>query len=640
MSVQFGRWNVDGSPIDLPQLEMVKSMISSYGPDNGGCYVKKHVALLYCALHTTNESLREAQPLVLPSGSVITWDGRLDNRDDLIRDLRDLLTIDSTDVEVFASAYQRWGTACFGRIIGDWAVAIWESATQSLLLARDFVGVRQLYYLMSDSCILWSTVLDPLLMVGRRTFKLNEEYIAGWLSFYPAAHLTPYTGIQGVPPSSFVRLGPGRCEIRKYWDFDASKRIFYSDVSQYEEHFRSLLRVAVQRRLRCNGAILAELSGGMDSSSLVCLADRIIAGGSSPRLDTVSFYSNAEPNWNEQPFFSRVEQIRGRRGHHINLDSLKIFEVNAECERLQATPGYTVGWHNEAGGKLGSILQTEGIRVVLSGLGGDEIAGGVPTGITELQDLVATGRYLELMRRLTAWALSQRRPWFRLLWESLRDFFPIGITAVPESMKPAPWLNRDFVERNRKALEGYPKRLVVFGPLPSFQANLRALDTLRRQRACDAIPSAPAYEKRYPYLDRDLLEFIYAIPRQQIVRPGHRRYLMRRALAGIVPDEILARRRKAFVARGPRVAITSEWASLTSVIQDLRSARLGIVDRQSYAECLHDAQNNAEAPLVRLMRTLFLELWLKNVEQHHVSVCISNAAPEIPRHHVASVSSH
>src|SRR5579862_5614494 len=87
MSVQFGRWNVDGSPIDLPQLEMVKSTISSYGPDNGGCYVKKHVALLYCALHTTNESLREAQPLVLPSGSVITWDGRLDNRDDLIRDL-------------------------------------------------------------------------------------------------------------------------------------------------------------------------------------------------------------------------------------------------------------------------------------------------------------------------------------------------------------------------------------------------------------------------------------------------------------------------------------------------------------------------------------------------------------------------
>lgn len=629
MSVQFGRWNLDGRPINSPQVEMVRSMISPYGPDKKGCYTKEHVAILYCALHTTSESQREAQPYVLSSGSVITWDGRLDNRDDLIRDLGGSPAVDSTDVEIFAYAYEQWGTACLGKIIGDWAVAIWERDKQTLILARDFVGIRQLYYSVQDSQILWSTVLDPLLILGERRLNLNEEYIAGWLSFYPAAHLSPYSDIHAVPPSSFVRLGPGKCEVRKYWDFDSSKQISYANDSEYEEHFRSLLRVAVQRRLRCNGTVLAELSGGMDSSSVVCLADTIIAEAGSPRLDTVSFYSKAEPNWNEEPFFSAVEATRGRKGHHINLDSLRIFDFNAENGHLEATPGCTVGAHNEAGRKLGSILQTNGIRVVLSGLGGDEIAGGVPTGIPELQDLLLKGRYLELARQLKAWALNQRRPWFHLLWESLRDFFPTVAASVPESMKPAQWLNQSFVVRNRRALEGYPRRLTLFGSLPSFQANLRSLETLRRQRACDALTSDPAFEKRYPYLDRNLLEFIYATPRRQVIRPGQRRYMMRRALAGIVPDEILARKRKAFVARGPRLAIAREWVSLTALIHDLISSRLGIVDSGSFSKCLQDAQNDAEAPLVRLMRTVFMELWLRNLQAHHVTLSVPNGFPDV-----------
>src|SRR5947207_13543144 len=145
-------------------------------------------------------------------------------------------------------------------------------------------------------------------------------------------------------------------------------------------------------------------------------------------------------------------------------------------------------------------------------------------------------------------------------------------------MRPAPWLQSSFVKRHRAALTGYPSRTKLFGPLPSFQGNLGTLDILRRQLARAAAPFDPPFDKRYPYLDRDLLEFMFAIPREQLVRPTQRRSLMRRALVGIVPDEILNRKTKAFVARSPLIAVSMNWANFVEMTQHMVSSSLGIVD--------------------------------------------------------------
>ena len=104
-------------------------------------------------------------------------------------------------------------------------------------------------------------------------------------------------------------------------------------------------------------------------------------------------------------------------------------------------------------------------------------------------------------------------------------------------------------------LSGYPQRLRILGASPAFQENLHALDALRRQLASAELPCQPCFEWRYPFLDRDLLQFLYTIPREQLVRPGERRSLMRRALKGIVPEGILARKRKAFLTRVPLQAL-------------------------------------------------------------------------------------
>src|ERR1041384_40580 len=142
MSVQFGRWNYDGQPLPLEYLEKVSATLVPYGPDGNESYSKGGLHILYHAFCTTKESWREKQPYVSSSGTVITWDGRLDNRLDLIRELQGLATVDSTDVAIVAAAYQRWGDKCLAKLLGDWALSIWNPADRSVLLAKDAFGSK------------------------------------------------------------------------------------------------------------------------------------------------------------------------------------------------------------------------------------------------------------------------------------------------------------------------------------------------------------------------------------------------------------------------------------------------------------------------------------------------------------------
>src|SRR5882762_193816 len=225
---------------------------------------------------------------------------------------------------------------------------------------------------------------------------------------FPAVHLTPYVGIHAVPPSSSVLLRPGKHTVRKYCDFDPSKRIRYSTDAEYEEHFRTVFAEAVQRRLRSDSPILAELSGGMDSSSIVCMADTIIDRGAAetPRLDTLSYYNDSEPNWNERPYFSKVEEKRARTGCHIDVGKQEPFSFESNNDHFAATPGSGEDHANEASRQFAACMASQRNRVVLSGIGGDEVMGGVPTATPELEDLLARPHFRTLAHQLKVWALN------------------------------------------------------------------------------------------------------------------------------------------------------------------------------------------------------------------------------------------
>jgi len=620
MGIQFGRCNFDGQPVNPDNLNKVMTTLLPHGTDDGSTYCKSHLGLLYRAFHSTKESRREAQPCLSVSGSVILWDGRLDNRAELAHELKSHNDTDVTDLALVAAAYEHWRTDCFSKLKGDWALSIVNLAERSVLLAKDIVGTRHLYYSIESRGVTWSSLLDPLVLFTDRCFALNEQYIAGWLSFFPETNLTPYTDIHSVPPSSFVLIRDGSRTTKQYSTFDSNRKIRYDSDAEYEEHFRTLFKESVRRRLRSDRPIIAELSGGMDSSSIVSIADDLIAEGKAetPRLDTLSYYNDSEPNWDERPYFRKVEQRRGRSGCHIDLSSQEMFDIKVGPDSFLATPATRL-YRSRADKDCAAYMLSHQDRVLLSGIGGDEVLGGVPTPLPELADLFAGAQFRSFARQLKVWALRNRKPWIHLFLDTVREFLPRTLIRMPQDRLPAPWLRTAFVKRHRATFRNYDSRLRVFGPSPSFQEALKTLEGVQRQIEVFSVPPELPFERRYPYLDRDLLEFLFAVPREQLVRPGQRRSLMRRALRGIVPDEILNRKRKASAARAPLVAISTEWDSLIRITEHMVGEALGFIDRKSFSEALRKARYGGEVPIDALTRTLNFEFWLRDLQQCNLS---------------------
>lgn len=555
----------------------------------------------------------------------ILWNGRLDNREELAARTATVSSAFS-DEEIVSAAYRRRGTDTFAQIVGDWAISIADDAKCELVLARDFAGTRPLFYQRQDRSVTWSTILEPLLQFGEHEPNLSEEYLAEWLAFFPRSHLTPYRDISSVPPGSFVRIAPGGVSVRNYWSLESVQAVRYRDDREYEEHFRSVLRASVRRRVITDGPILGELSGGMDSSSIICMADSVLDAGAT-RLDTVTYFDAQEPNWNELPYARLVEEKRGRVGHHIDVGTSQPQTDQAIAPRFSAVPT-SASARSSAARVFDQIVSDNGYRVVLSGLGGDEMLGGVPTPVPELADLLVRLDALRFFRQSFRWAFAKRKPIVQLWLSVLGSFFAprtresLGIASAWN------WLSPEFRTRNRGHLQFPSAPFRFFGPLPSVQALATAVEALGRQISGVPLSAEPVYEWRYPFLDRDLVAFCAAIPREQLVRPKERRSLMRRALAGIVPREILERKRKAYVSRGLVKALTCEWRMLREA--PFQSEDLRIVDSALLRTWVAQAEQGKDVPVLPLLRTLALERWLRDL--HAKDQQRGSPLPALPAH--------
>jgi asparagine synthase (glutamine-hydrolysing) len=615
MSAQFGRWNFDGGPVDTLYLKDVAALLSPYGPDGQTSHIGVNASLLYFAFHCTKESRQEVQPLVTQSGDVIVWDGVLDNRDELTRQMRLVDSDECTDLSIVAAAWARWGEQSFAELIGDWALTIWNPSEQTLFLAKDFVGTRHLYYYVGQDHVAWSSVLDPLIVLAGCTFQLDDDYIAGWLAHFPAAHLTPFKGVNAVLPATYLRIRNGEVRTTKYWDFPRST-IEYPTDREYEEHFRAVLDTSVQRRLRSDAPILAELSGGMDSSSIVCVADKLVASGLAPgtKIDTVSYFEDGEPAWNDGPYIAVIETMRGQTGCHIDVSSHTLLNYRYDHHCPELTP-VSRGTHADSVQKLANCIASNNNRVVLSGLAGDEILGGAPDFIPQLADLFAAGRFVALAKQVKTWAVSNRTTIIALLAEVTRSFLAASMGTC-RGANLAPWLHPKFIAAHRAAFCRYQAPFSFFGIQPSFQEKVETLDALRRQVASCVQTPKTLCERRYPYLDRDLVEFLFAIPSEQLQRPGERRSLMRRALVGIVPDELLNRRRKAFMARQALVEIMSHWSAYLELTDHSILVGLQVIDREQLIASLEAARSGNMIPLPLLAHAVVLEKWLRHIRPY------------------------
>jgi asparagine synthase (glutamine-hydrolysing) len=269
-----------------------------------------------------------------------------------------------------------------------------------------------------------------------------------------------------------------------------------------------------------------------------------------------------------------------------------------------------------------------GYRAVLSGIGGDEFLGGVPNPLPQLADLIVLPRPIRLLQELTAWSLIKKRPCLQLFGQTLATLLPARLRAVASAQgEVAHWINSSFSRRYRLAIRQLGPSAGYRFWQPSRRDLAQTVVAMARQMASSPTHGVAGEERRYPYLDQSLVEFLLAIPATQLLRPGQRRSLMRRALAGIVPPEILWRKTKGYVTRRVLGAFENSWPELEAMFESPVSADLGYLDPRRFLESLHAAKNGDAHHMMYLLKTLYLELWLRSMAKRGLVDTIPTSRP-------------
>ena len=594
------------------ELTKLACEINRIGPDGGRELLDQGLGMAYRAFHTTGESHLESQPLVR-RGCILTWDGRLDNREE-IRSRVDQEFGETTDIDLVFAAYEKWGTSGFAELVGDWAIALWDQPRQRLMLARDAMGVRRLFYRLDPDGVAWCTTIEPLVLTSPGKMHLDLDYLAGCLYPRPPVETTPYREIRSVVPGSFLTFKFGGDQsTRQYWSLNPHARIRCARDSEYDDHFRSLFRDAVRHRLRADRTVLAELSGGIDSSAIVCMADEIRNRESGPSVETLSYFDIDEPSGDERPYFTLIEQRRGRIGHHISLSDFNR-EFGAEVwmplpdGSFSAVPGYSARSLRWASA-IDEIQSRIGARVILSGVGGDEMLGGVQYEAPELADYLLAGKLISFLRATLRWGVDRKKTVFRLLAETL-DL--VLASRCPESLladtsEPFSWAVLRPQQRHA-AFDSFSRWKELSPVLLSIEF---VRYVLAQQLTCMDPPLVGCQERRYPFLDRALFVFLASIPRTQLLQAGHRRHLMRRALQGLVPDEVLFRKTKWFGFRSPVADLNRDQRTLDALFENRWLTDGLVVDASMLQKHLVAVQHGSLGEAMALRSAIGIEHWLR-----------------------------
>jgi asparagine synthase (glutamine-hydrolysing) len=613
MSIIFGIRKPSGAIVSEPELLHLSERTARYAPDGLAVKTSGRVGMGFQPYYTNARSNLELAPATDQHGNLLTFDGRLDNYKELSSDL-DLDPSTSNDSAIVLAAFLRWGEVCFSRFVGDWAVALWSKYDQCLYLARDHAGTRTMYFQREKGFLRWSTYYETFFNNGAAV-SLDMNYAACYLSCRPVRNLTPYEGIQSVLPAHYVVIRDDKITRTSHWRWMPSEQIRYRSDSDYEEHFLSLFGQSIERRTGPGSPILAQLSGGIDSTSIVCMSDQLRRSHnpSAEILDTISFYDDSEPTLNETPYFSAVESQRGKIGTHIETSFLeRTFQPPDPSEGNYPVPGADSSTIKRER-KLNVAVCNRGYRVVLSGIGGDEVLGGISSGLPELAGYLISGKLNLLMRRSLDWCLIDRTPMFHQLLETIKLMLRLYRGPRLDERDIPPWIPNTLRNRCIQLAQDDVTAGRRFGLSPhnidSGVAWWSVMETL--PHLFPPVLSRPEY--RYPYLDRDLVDYLFRIPVEQLMRPGRRRSLMRRALTGIVPTLVLERRQKAFIVRGPLHVLQHSRQRIDALFSNSLTNNIGIITLPEIRSALELTTKGREPRWwPALLRAINLELWLQS----------------------------
>ncbi|HKZ80592.1 MAG TPA: asparagine synthase-related protein [Pyrinomonadaceae bacterium] len=634
MSALSGIYNFNGLAVDEELLIELGNRLNARGPDGGREVLFNSIGMSYRAFHTNQESRLERQPLVSTSRHLLTWDGRLDNRKELISELRDDLQGAHTDVAIVMAAYLRWRVDFLPRLIGDFALSLWDPHMKVLLLARDPVGPRNLYYYANNGRIIWSTELGSLLDLTGIKLEINEEYIADFLTRLPEPSQTPYKNIHAVPPGNVILLRNEQLHMRRFWVLDPKHEIRYKTDAEYEEHFRHLFREAVCCRLRVDGPVWAELSGGLDSSSIVCMADEIVKSGDAQAsgFETVSLVYDEASKSDERKYIRYVEEKIGKKGLYLREDDYRILSpLPVGYTPTLPNPIANFAEYHEA---LDQAMREGGARILLSGKGGDEILSSARDPAPELADLLVQWRLTMLHRRLRVWSQSLKKPYLALLWQkAIVPTLPRKLRAVCSRGSESGALElygQEFVMRmNLRERRQGPSDVFGFRCPSGRDQSIWFLRMVRELSAGYWREFVNA-DISYPYTHRPLVEFMQAIPFDQRVHPRQTRYLLRRALRDLLPPEIANRKGKTLNTEAALRAVAREWPRLHRTFTDASVCAYGYVNPEALLARLNQAKQGRDPNSLSIAFLIPLEYWLRSLELRNSIAANSTAAVSLP----------
>ncbi|MBN1415441.1 MAG: hypothetical protein JW973_10095 [Bacteroidales bacterium] len=524
-------------------------------PDNSFIRINQNIGF-GCHLWHNSSQLRDE---ILPfqdehSGCWINADARIDYREELLEKLK--LNLDDikylSDSRLILFSYLKWGEDCVQHLFGDFAFAIWDKRKETLFCARDHFGCRPLFFLDHPDYFALSSNPMGFNDLREASLQVDDQYVIDSIcSIFPANSVSAFKGVNRLEPAHHLILSPSfSINIKRYWNLKLNKDFITWTEEEAIRELRERFSLAINNRSHSDSPIGVELSGGLDSSSIISSLVRILK-----KKNTVFAYSHAlsndqaiRPFWykNELEYSKKIVKVNNIKKHIIVTAENQDGGYSSIFKHLQNLPQPALQSYAIMSDLLYKEASNTGISVLLSGFGGDE--GVTYQGSGFFEELMKEKKIGELKIAIKSKIERNGGRYYRQLIKHYLQFI-------------SPWLVNLFVKDWRK------NRFYVFAinheQSKKYQMKNRYLkhidfpnDPNVRQRQYKRIMhphiqdrlensyfAAQAYgiECRYPFLDVKLIEFYYSLPSNYKYKNGLGRYLFRMAMKDILPDEIRLR---------------------------------------------------------------------------------------------------
>ncbi len=577
MSGIAGIIHFDGRPVEPGQIQAMTAAMDYRGPDGINHWTSGPVALGHCMLRTTPESLEETQPLTNEDASlVLVMDGRLDNWEELRRELRghDACLRTRADAELVLRAYETWGERCVEHVDGDFAFALWDTRRKALFCARDRVGNRQFHYHWNGSSLAFATDLHPVLNLPwvpeTQDLDTVAEYLAtDWFTI----DTTLWQGVKRLKPANSMTVaGTGKVESVEYWAPDPFATLPCKSDEDYIAYYKELFFDVVRRTLRSHQPLAIEVSGGLDSSSIFAVAMRLQSEGRlvAPAMQGYTLDFSGDPHADELNYALLVGQQHNVPVLPVPPTYMPLKWYAETARRFRDFPNFPNGIMHQGIAQLGRLGSS---RVLVSGTGGDEWSDGNSLNYAESlralhwtdvrhqwhEERKAFGRILSSGRLVRHGLLPLLPENAKRILRALYGSANLRGTSRPDWLTPELRLRLESMRRNLGARA--PKPTTRFGQ----HAQWRHLHDPYGQVAKGLMERCHAHaglEWRQPYWDRSIIEFAFSTPGHLRNRLGQNRWLHRQAMHGLLPDSVRLRQDKAEFS----TPFKQNWSELCDLI--------------------------------------------------------------------------